>query len=85
MAFYGYSVTRSNIYNASTRDVMPRTYDIEKAYTYIDAFKSDNNIGDVILVFEEDTEYDSTLVFSTFNDPCDGWIIDYKNTINYQC
>lgn len=72
MAFYGYEVTRSNIFDASVRDCSGKWWSKSKAISAANLFVKENKIGDVITVFEEDTEYDSIIVLSIFNDPIRG-------------
>lgn len=79
MAFNGYSIMVSNVFDTSKHentdtDKLVKMFDIVR-----DVIKR-NNSGDVIMVFEDDTEYDGTLIYSWFNDPYYGWKRDYDNT-----
>lgn len=79
MAFDGYSIMVSNIFDTSKRentdtDKLTRMFDIVRNII------KRNNSGDVIMVFEEDTEDSGYLIYSWFNDPCYGWKRDYDET-----
>jgi hypothetical protein len=72
MAFGGYCVVRSNVFDSSVRDEIT-VFEDEEVDAIIDEFKSQAHGGDYLAVFEEDTEYDGTLIFDLFNDPSSGW------------
>lgn len=79
MAFGGYTIFRDNVFNTSVHDVF-NTRDTSIKDCIIQTIKNDNHIGDVISVFEDDTEYDGTLIESWFNDSYSGWTSQYTNT-----
>lgn len=79
MAFNGYSITVANIFNTSEHENTD-TDKLTKVFDIVRNIIKRNNSGDVIMVFEEDTEYDSSLIYSWFNDPAYGWKRDYDNT-----
>lgn len=74
MAFAGYEVTRSNIYDHTKRDVSGIWWETYEWVNAVKIFKNENHVGDYIMVWEEDTEEDSTLIYSLFNDPFKGWV-----------
>lgn len=78
MAFYGYEVSRSNIFNTDTHDYS-RSYELSDINKAVNAFVKENKAGDVICVWESDTEYNSTLVMSVFNNPVKGIEIELLN------
>ena len=79
MAFDGYSIVRSNVFNTSFREETTE-YEITKMFDVVRNIIKDNKQGDVVMVFEEDTEYDGCLLYSWFNDPYGGWTRDYNST-----
>jgi hypothetical protein len=79
MAFGGYEVSRSNIYNANTHDYLGCYYTLKDTNKAVNSFISENKTGDVICVWETDTEYDSLLVMSVFNNPVNGIEIELLN------
>lgn len=79
MAFDGYTIFRDNVFNPTIHDVFNTRNDSIKSHI-IATIKSDNHVGDVINVFEDDTEYDGTLIESWFNDSYSGWTCDYDDT-----
>lgn len=79
MAFDGYTIFRDNVFNRTVHDVFnTRNHSIKD--NIIATLKRDNHVGDVISVFEDDTEYDGTLIQSWFNDSYAGWTCDYDET-----
>lgn len=79
MAFGGYTIFRDNVFNTSFHMVFNTWDDVEKD-DIVATIKKSNKIGDVIAVFEDDTEYDGTLIESWFNDSYEGWISQYTHT-----
>lgn len=72
MAFGGYTIIRSNIFNASTHDTS-NEWELTKTFDTVRKYIKENHSGDVVMVFENDTEYDGYLLYSWFNDPHYGW------------
>lgn len=79
MAFDRYTIFRDNVFNTSVHDVF-NTRDASLKDCIVKTLKNDNHIGDVISVFEDDTEYDGTLIESWFNDSYSGWTSHYTDT-----
>lgn len=72
MAFGGYTVTRSNVFNPSVRDTS-ETWDLSDAMGTVKSYVDENVSGDVITLFEEETEDSGYMISSWFNHPNDGW------------
>lgn len=73
MAFYGYQVSRSNIYNRKHEN-MPKVWETIEWVTQVKTLMRQNVIGDVICVYEDETEDSPYLIHSYFNDPYSGWM-----------
>lgn len=87
MAFNGYEIMRSNIFDKSKHYASP-TYqcelDVMRDVQYIESL---NVSGDVITVFKNDTEYNPTIVYSSFISPATGFTRETDNisTLIYEC
>ena len=79
MAFDGYIVSRANVYNHMTDDSF-KTYKLSKAYDKIRELIKENKVGDIITLWEDETEDSPYLVRSYFNDPYEGWTKDYDDS-----
>lgn len=79
MAFDGYSISVANILDTRKHENTD-TDKLTKVFDIVRNIIKRNNIGDVIMVFEEDTEDSGYLIYSWFNDPAYGWKRDYDNT-----
>ena len=79
MAFDGYTIFRDNVFDSSLHMVFT-TWDDDELADIVATIKKANKVGDVIAVFEDDTEYDGTLIESWFNDSYSGWTSQYTNT-----
>lgn len=79
MAFNGYSIVRANVFNSSFREEHTE-WKKTCMFDIVRNIKKENRDGDVIMVFEEDTEYNGYLLYSWFNDPYKGWTRDYNKT-----
>ena len=82
MAFAGYEVTRANVYDHMKSDVSGVWWETFEWLNAVEIFKHENHTGDCIMVWEQDTEEDSTLIYSLFNDPYNGWVCDYGKLPN---
>lgn len=74
MAFNGYEVNRSNIYDHNVHDVSGVWWETYEWISAVDIFKRENKRGDVITVWECETEDSPYLIHSYFNDPYSGWV-----------
>lgn len=73
MAFYGFLVSRSNIYNHKHEN-MPKVWETKEWLTQVETLMQQNVRGDVICVYEDETEDNPYLIHSYFNDPYSGWV-----------
>lgn len=69
MAFGGYEVNRSNIYNHETHDNSSICWNENDMTNAVIAFAKNSKVGDVITVFERETEDNPYIVCSLFNHP----------------
>lgn len=69
MAFGGYEVSRNNIYDHATHDNSGICWDESDMANAVIAFAKDSKVGDVITVFERETEDNPYIVCSLFNHP----------------
>ena len=72
MAFAGYTVARKNVFNTSVCD-SKSTYEDTEVRDIVSTLMDENRSGDVIMVWEEDTEDSGYLLVSYFNHPFTGW------------
>ena len=79
MAFAGYTIFRDNVFNTSAHMVF-EAKDENNRNDIVKTLMKSNKIGDVISVFEEDTEDDGYLIASWFNDSYRGWVDQYSKT-----
>ena len=79
MAFSGYTIFRDNVFNASAHMVF-EAKDENEMKDIVKTIKKSNRVGDVVSVFEDDTEFDGYLIASWFNDSYSGWIDNYNKT-----
>lgn len=82
MAFGGYEVTRSNIFNANTHDVSGVWWDEKEAINAARIFARENKSGDVIIVWATETESNSTIACSVFNHPEIGLVVDSMGDVD---
>ena len=73
MAFNGFQVSRFNIYNRKRED-MPTVWNTKNWLLQVEKLINQNVRGDLICVYECETEDSPYLIHSYFNDPYSGWI-----------
>ena len=84
MAFGGYEVWRSNIYNYNISDNSGIWWNKKEAISALKLFVSENKVGDVIIIWAEETEDTPTLCVSVFNSPTNGLVMDVSGDIDIQ-